>query len=1001
MTRRAPALLLSVLLLAGSLSRADSAPLRVLYLGAGADSRQGLFDRWCEVIPARLGGPPYTVGNREARDVVSLSPADLAGVSVACLDADAAGGMGEAQAAALVRYVTGGGRLVVEGCDGYLDRLRDILPVERAAARKCTGAARALDATHPALVGIPFGAWRLDGLEVGSRAGANGRVLVDCGGVPLVTVGKAGQGKIVATPLSHLRERYSWMNTPGYDSLLTLLNLALAVAPDDLLLRESWASAARYWMYADFAVGYHKYRFDATGETVAAYDDAEAKLLAARAALDRGDLPQCRSLLQPALDAAQKAQAASGSIGGALATADADAASTRRDLLRLAGALDVVHGMNLSQGPLGAAGFWYPATGRALLDDRPRLDLAPGAGASFWRGLHPYLLADAALPTEPDADRLWQRRADGSRIDGPNRDVWIDPAVKAIQAQTFGTAYDGALINEAGGAEWNTYGSTPGADYSDFAQRAFRLYLADQGLAPQDVGAASWDAVAAPPVWSPTRLYYEWQVFRSLYLCERLKTSFWSMKLTAPGAVPALQPGSLGDPWRVGVGAEAAQYVDLLCPLIARGLGAGADPVDVELACRELWSLTDADGDGAADRPPGFAARFGWGAPLALPPEAHRSAAAVALLSGARGIMETWASDGRGGNATATMPEEVFLRWQAAFEPALRYEDAILDAKPARATVGVWDSWHSAAMAQGAGQPGTPDAWALSQPREWAALLIRAGLTPRFLYDRNLREGDFLGLSAIIVPSTLCLNDAERAKLSAFCEQGGTLILGCGAGAFDATHVPRAGGLGFPPGVTSGRITVGEQRAKAQVAAPWAKLIGATGLTLGQATQPLQVGEGVEVLASGAGGPVVGLRRFGKGAAMVWGASVWAGDGPSQGLVQKALESVGVARPAYAQEGNGGWAWQVRVLVMDRARGALVGVAHYQPYSEQKPLTNLTVRVRLPGDGYTVSRLSDARPYVRNDHRAERIPSSAADGCVTFRTDLNPCEVRFFLLEPA
>jgi len=87
--------------------------------------------------------------------------------------------------------------------------------------------------------------------------------------------------------------------------------------------------------------------------------------------------------------------------------------------------------------------------------------------------------------------------------------------------------------------------------------------------------------------------------------------------------------------------------------------------------------------------------------------------------------------------------------------------------------------------------------------------------------------------------------------------------------------------------------------------------------------------------------------------------------------------------------------------VMNRPKGVLVGVAHYQPYSEQKPLPNLTVRVSVAPGRYTVSRLSDAHPYVRNDHRSEPVPGRVANGYLTFKTDLDPCEVRFFLVDPA
>ena len=432
-----------------------------------------------------------------------------------------------------------------------------------------------------------------------------------------------------------------------------------------------------------------------------------------------------------------------------------------------------------------------------------------------------------------------------------------------------------------------------------------------------------------------------------------------------------------------------------------RCAGGELDPVEVEVACRELWSLTDGDGDGSADQGPGYAARPAWGNPLALRPEAHRSAAAIALLSGARGIMETWAPDGLGGDAVARAPEEVFLRWHAAFEPALRHESLLLASAPARATVGVWQSWHSAAMAQGAGEPGAPDTWALSQPREWCELLIRAGFTPRLLYDRHIQSADLLGLPCVVVPSTLCVGDEEAEQLSRFCNQGGTLILGCGSGAYDAYHGPRVGGLGEFAGLKPGPPKTYDDRVKGTLSAAAAKQAGAETMALGHVAQPTEsVTSGTE-LASGPDGPLVSLRRLGKGTVIYLAATVWAGDGATQMLLQNVLEDAGVRRRAWVKDASGGFAWQARALVMDQEHGALVGVAHYRPYAEQEPLSELEVGVRMGQGRHTVHLLSDARPFVRNDRRRTQVKSSAVDGYTTFKTDLPPCEVKFFLIEPA
>lgn len=1001
MTIRGPQILALASLLAAAGAPAEEHAVTALYVSAESDSSCGLLARWCEVQPGAVGGLSYVVGDQSARDVSALKPGDAEGLKVILLDAGAAEAMGQADATALAEYVRAGGRLVVEGCDGYLPALASVLPVDAAPVRTCAREVTAAEPDHPALLGVPLGSWDVGALQVASQAKADARVLVRAGDVPLVSITTAGKGKVIATPLSHRSGRYSWRKTPGYDSLLTLLALAVAGAPDEALLRESWASAYRWWMYGCFAAGYHKYRFGASTPAIAAYDEAETHLLAARKALDGADAANAADLIRKAVVSTRQAVEGSARIGGTVSADEARAASLGQDLLRLPGTLDVVHGMNLSEGCRGTETFWYPDSGSELLDDRPSLDLPPGASASFWRGLHPYIIGSGILPTEPDADRLWQQRADGTRIDGPNREIWIHPVVKALQAQTFGDAHQGAIINQAGGADWLTYGTSPDADFSDFAKAAFRIYLAERGLFPADLGANGWDEVSPPETWAPGRLYYEWQGFRRLYLRERLKTSYWAIKLVDPEALAGLQPGALGDPWRVAVGSEEDDYLDLLCPLILRGAGGEVDPVEVEVACRELWSLTDSDGDGAADQGLGYAARPAWGDPLALAPEAHRSVAGIALLCGARGIMGTWAPDGRGGDAVSTVPEEVFLRWHAAFEPAVRHESLLLEATPARATVGVWQSWHSAAMAEGAGEPGAADTWALSQPREWCELLVRAGLTPRLVYDRHVEAGDFLGLRCIVVPSTLCVGDAEVAALTRFCEQGGALVLGCAAGSYNAYHEARPGGLGGLGGVTVAPIKAGKDRVQGKLAPAAAKQAGADGVVMGEVSQPIESVTDATTLASGPGGPLMCTRSLGKGTVVYLAATVWPGDGPTQMVVRGALETAGVQPRAWLKNAQGGVAWQARVLAMDRGSGAVVGVAQCRPYLEQEPLNELEVGVRMGQGRCVVYQLSDARPYVHNDTRREKVGSSAANGYITFKTDLPPYGVKLFLIEPA
>ena len=171
-------------------------------------------------------------------------------------------------------------------------------------------------------------------------------------------------------------------------------------------------------------------------------------------------------------------------------------------------------------------------------------------------------------------------------------------------------------------------------------------------------------------------------------------------------------------------------------------------------------------------------------------------------------------------------------------------------------------------------------------------------------------------------------------------------------------------------------------------------------LTLGQIAQPIESRGTAYELASGAAGPLVCIRRLGKGTVLYLGATVWAGDGAAQMLIREALEAAGVRRRAWIKDAAGGAAWQARALAMDCGSGTLIGVAHYRPYAEQEPLSDLQVGVRTKGKSI-VHRLSDARPYVRDDNRRERVESSAANGYTTFKTNLRPHEVRFFVVEPA
>lgn len=976
---------------------------RLLYVGASSRSSRGLFLGHFAVDYARAGGERYCVGASEAAD---LQECKLSEYQVVFIDADVSGTLNSAHAAALAEYVTGGGGLLLEWTPDAARTLKSLCPIQPGGAGGKPGArVIARNPGHPSLLGIPYQAWRMTQQIPPAIAAPDARVILvlDSPSVPLVALRTRGRGKVVAVTLRHsppaeydhrgnlLVPGFDARSTPCLDKLLCALALLLSGSGMDKVVPVGYDAAVGYWAAAGLPIGYAKYRFDLRREPYTSrYDEADAALAKARMSLEKGDIETAQAAVKKGLDAALAAAKGAEDVWAAISTEAARSASARREILCCPGTLDIVHTMNCSQSTMGAGSYFLPTSGGTIIPRDPAKDIPPGQALSFWRGLHPMAFGQPVLPTEDVSRKMWQQGPNGEILGGQSRDEWMNPRVRAIDSELFKNCYDGLLLDKSGGLGWETTGGSPQGGYGEFAVRAFRQYLRETGQKPQTFGANSWTEVVPPKQWEPTPLWYHFMRFRTLYAAERQKSEYWAAKMRAPGVIVGAQAEALNNPLKRGLLGNDGRYLDNLQPALFAGWGPDIDPAEVEIAASRLCSMSDLNKDGAPDNFPGFSMKFAWDAPLAMPPAQHRCLAFIALMRGAKGIFQSWASAPGLPDATTVWPSRIYERWDASFEPAVRHNDIFVSGQPVQPAVAIWHSNASIMMSQ----PGAVlDETGAKAPPQWAKLTIQAGYTPHFVYDDDILAGRLSRFKALVVPCVVCVSDEHVAAIEKFAEGGGVVIVAAGSGAFDPYHSKRPFAFGDlcgtetaePQTTDSGEpLLVSDRKRLAGV-----KQFGGPPLD-----QPVTtVGGETQVIARTQDGkPGATLRPVGKGRAVFVSRTLTAGRGDDSLFVARLLEDAGIHPYAYAELPPTANGYPVRLLGYRSKDGATqyVAVISYAMPDRQKSVRGITVRVAVQTGNYTVKRFSTDRPFTRNDKSGQSVPNTVRNGRLTFKTDLPP-----------
>lgn len=678
------------------------------------------------------------------------------------------------------------------------------LPAHGSAVRPGTSSVRCLRPQHPATIGIPVTTWRVPAQAPRPTVPQGDIILATDDGFPVLWVRRSGRGKVVGVAAA----RRSWASPAcaiGYDMMLAQLLAAAARAPTSYLAELSARAAFRAWMYLGFPVGQAVYllhepvpaeyrtarELAEKARAVAATRPAEALALAARAAAvcarlqDLGRRIRSRLPLEPERKA-----------------------SERRGLVLCPGTLDFLHSMNMSSGGSGP-GVGRPSSGRELWPD-DLADNPPGPATACWRGLRPFLVLTAELPVNVNP-ALCQKSADGSILSSPS---WLTAAVGGLLRASVPDVRAGTFVFYSRGQPWLTGSCEPGGDYSPEAVSLFAELARKSGVPAE--------AAASPPAsWQPTAAWSVWQQVRAQAARNRWRTLAEAVHARSPSAILAVDAGYLCDPLHAGVGPETgAEYLDCLAPVVLANYGPGFDPADLVAAIRLLASVMDSDGDGAADRWPGVVARFLWQDVLALPPAAHELTAAIALACGARGIMQTVAHAPDMADAAAVVPEDVYVRWEGSFAPAIWAQTSWLRATPVCDAL-VWQSFSAAAMAR---PSDAAERIAALRSAYWAGVIARLGYVPAYVSDAELRAGRFGGARVLVVPSVLCVGDELAAAVEKFARAGGTVMLGPGSFAFDGYHRPPPKPLawleGFSQRLASPTDSVVEQVRKGCLAAP-------------------------------------------------------------------------------------------------------------------------------------------------------------------------------------
>jgi hypothetical protein len=897
----------------------------------------------------------------------SLGPGKIVWVAAECEE------LGEAEAERLAAGAAAGATVVVEDAPRLATGAlaAGLGMTLAAAAHQEWQAARPRHAGHPATVGIPFATWRLPTPAAGVPQVTDADVVVEsAAGWPVAWVRRLGKGKVIGLA-GQRHEQASPAQAIGYDALLTLLLLSAGGAGSGQLAEVAARAAFRAWMYLGFPVGQALYRLGA--EVPAEYDQARAAALRAWQLAHRRPA-EALALSGQVAASCERLAAWADAFWGGVALEAVRKAAARRELILCPGTLDLLHAMNLSTGPSGW-GTGRPASGgqlwAAALADNP-----PGPASSYWRGLRPLLNLPAELPVGVHPD-LQQRRLGGALAGLP---CWLNPEVQRLLRESVPPVRGGTWVFYSAGQPWQTACAAPDSDYSPAALESFAKLAA----------AAGQQGPQAPESWEPSVRWLLWQRARAQQGQARWRTLAEAIHQHAPEALLAVDGGYLGEPARVGLAPETgSEYVDCLAPVILANYGVGFDLADLVAEVRFLVGLTDADGDGNADRWPGVVARLRWADALALPPAAHELVAAVALACGCQGIMQTWAQAAAWPDAAAAVPEEVYVRWEASFAPAVRGHELWLGARPMCEAV-VWRSWTSAAMARPTSRG---EQLAATRARLWAGLLARAGYLPRYWSDQALLESAWGSTAVVAVPSVLCAAPEACERLRGFAEQGGVVLLGPGSLVFDKYH----GRAKLPAWLSGLRPASSDEKAAAvelRAAAVGARSREGQGLVLpagGLVSAAYGRAQGEELIVRGDGAPVVWSWQVGKGW-VVYFAEEPAADAAWASWLGQLLRRYG-AEPAVLC-GPG-----ARGLMLAAGLGRrLVMVYNAGPVGEQRAVDKVEVAVAAGGEPCVVRELQPAGPLRRAGLQPVSVQTLRSGQRVSFTTTLAPHQYRLYLL---
>ncbi|MCD6350936.1 MAG: hypothetical protein J7M26_02355, partial [Armatimonadetes bacterium] len=789
--------------------------------------------------PAGAGGPTVAVVSPALAvsasvvvpfvKVAPLTPATRAPAAAVVWVAAECSSLTEAQVTQLDRLARAGATVVVEDAP-RLARGALAADLGLAGGEPSPGGASSVSVVsvgHPAVRGIPVGAWRVP-CPAKLPGVTGGRVVLKAAeGWPVLWVRQVGKGKVVGVAA----QRSAW-RTPaqavGYEAMITLLLAASARADNSLLAEVSARAAFRAWMYLGLPAGQARYRLRAELPD----DYSRARRLADEARrLARTNPGKALTLADEAAGLSVKVAQWAQAYWRKVPVETLRMVAEKQGLLLCPGTLDFLHCMNLSAGAPAMAPA-RPAFGReAWLDSLA--DNPPGPALGYWRGLRPLLVLTAELPISVNP-ALRQQTSDGSRLGAP---AWAEPQVLALLEESVPPVKDGTLVFYSRGQPWLTASCNPRGDYSPAVKAAFREEGKKLGLAE--------DELAEPPgKWEPSARWLAWQRARATNARTRWKALAEAVKGQSPSALLAVDAGYLGDPLHAGLARETgAEYVDCLAPTLLANYRAGFDPADLVAALRQVASLADADADGAPDRWPGCVARFRWSDALSLAPEAHELVGALALACGARGVFQTVAESGDWADAAAVVPEDVYARWEASFAPAVRAGDLWQQARVVSDAL-VWESFSSAAMAR---PDDEAERAAGLRAAHWGSMLARLGYVPRFVCDQEVTAGHLPAAGVLAVPSVLCAGQQAVATLDRFVRQGGCLVLGPGSLSFDAYHRPWEKKPAFLSGVN-----LATPRAEAEVVSLGGK------------------GELLAATASPGGGVGSVLRRSGKVLGWAW-----------------------------------------------------------------------------------------------------------------------------------